>query len=256
MRGKNIHNNGADGRGLIAADNRQLPFEIGHWRSDTAPAINTTVDLVLAGDAIDAVTRVPDEVLLKEKASKLAGKLGSAGDAALQSLRDSAPRDATQGIGAGWSRLGKPVLIAQAIFALSALALPYLAISTPFGGGRSFTLAGLSEISQQLGSPVGSTFWLWLAIASIGVPMFVRHRLAWLALLLPLFAVIKPVIDMAAAARQASRQLGGLMGSDMSGQIAQQIADMLQPGIGAWLCLFSALFLAAVGAKRTLLPSN
>ena len=46
------------------------------------------------------------------------------------------------------------------------------------------------------------------------------------------------------------------MGSDMSGQIAQQIADMLQPGIGAWLCLLSALFLAAVGAKRTLLPSN
>ena len=103
---------------------------------------------------------------------------------------------------------------------------------------------------------MGSTFWLWLAIASIGVPMFVRHRTAWLALLLPLFAVIKPVIDMAAAARQASRQLGGLIGSDMSGQIAQQIADMLQPGIGAWLCLFSALFLAAVGAKRTLLPSN
>ena len=36
----------------------------------------------------------------------------------------------------------------------------------------------------------------------------------------------------------------------------KQIADMLQPGIGAGLCLLSALFLAAVGAKRTLLPSN
>ena len=43
MRGRIIHYNGNDGRGLIATDNRQLPFEIAHWRSDTAPAVNLVV---------------------------------------------------------------------------------------------------------------------------------------------------------------------------------------------------------------------
>lgn len=91
MRGKIIHYNGSEGRGLIAADSRQFPFEIGHWRSDTAPTVNQTVDLVLSGDNVDAVTRMPDEVILKEKACQLASKLGTAGGAALQSLRDAAP---------------------------------------------------------------------------------------------------------------------------------------------------------------------
>ena len=91
MRGRIIHYNGNDGRGLIAADNRQLPFEIGHWRSDTAPSVNATVDLALAGDAVESVTRVPDDVLLKEKAGQLASKLGTVGGAALQSIKEAAP---------------------------------------------------------------------------------------------------------------------------------------------------------------------
>ena len=47
MRGKIIHYNGNDGRGLVAADTRQIPFEIGQWRSDTAPSLNQIVDLVM-----------------------------------------------------------------------------------------------------------------------------------------------------------------------------------------------------------------
>ena len=86
MRGRIIHYNGNDGRGLIATDNRQLPFEIAHWRSDTAPVVNVVVELSMAGDALEAVTRVPDDVLLKEKAGQLASTLGTVGGAAAGAL--------------------------------------------------------------------------------------------------------------------------------------------------------------------------
>ena len=88
MRGKIIHYNAEDGRGLIATDGRQIPFEIGQWRSDTAPAINQVVDTAMDADTLESVTRVADEVLLKEKAGQLASKLGNAGGAALQSLKE------------------------------------------------------------------------------------------------------------------------------------------------------------------------
>ena len=105
MRGKIIHYNGNDGRGLIATDNRQLPFEIAHWRSDTAPVVNVVVELSMAGDALEAVTRVPDDVLLKEKAGQLASKLGTAGGAALQSLKDAAPPNTSASATGGWQLL-------------------------------------------------------------------------------------------------------------------------------------------------------
>jgi len=107
MRGRIIHYNGSDGRGLLAAADRQLPFEIAQWRSDTAPAVNATVELAMDGDTLVGVTRVPDDVLLKEKAGQIASRLGAAGGAALQTLAASdagAPRDRV-------NYLGKPLLV-------------------------------------------------------------------------------------------------------------------------------------------------
>lgn len=255
MRGRIIHYNGNDGRGLVAADNRQLPFEIGHWRSETAPAVNMVVELSLAGDALDAVTRVPDEVLLKEKASQLAGRLGTAGGAALQSLRDAAPASATGPALAGWQLLGKPLLITHGVFVAAALFLPYLSVESPFGiGSRSFSLTGLSEASEAMGASVGGAFWTWLGILSIALPLFWRNRAAWLALLLPLFATVKPGIDLLLAAGKASDAMSDALGADVGRQIARQIAEMLHVGFGAWVCAFTALALAAIGLKRVLLP--
>ena len=255
MRGKIIHYNGNDGRGLIAADNRQLPFEIAHWRSDTAPAVNLVVELTMAGDALESVTRVPDDVLLKEKASQLASKLGTAGGAALQSLKDAAPPSTAASASGGLQLLGKPLLIAHGVFVVAALLLPFISIESPFGiGGKSFSLTGLSEASEAMGASVGGAFWPWLGILSIALPVFWRNRFAWLALLLPLFAAVKPAIDLALAARKASEQMSDALGADVGRQIAKQIADMLHIGVGAWICVLAALFIAAIGIKRVLLP--
>ena len=254
MRGRIIHYNGNDGRGLIAADNRQLPFEIGHWRSDTAPAVNVVVALTMAGDALEAVARVPDDVLLKEKASHLAGKLGTAGGAALQSLKDATPAGMPGTSVGALQVLGRPLLVAHGTFAFAALMLPFLSID-PLGlGGKSFTLAGLSEASEAMGTSVGGALWVWLATLSIALPVFWRTRLAWLALLLPLFATLKPGIDLALAASKATRGLNDSFESQLQRQIVEQLLGALQIGFGAWVCVLAALVVAAFGLKRVLLP--
>lgn len=250
MRGRIIHYNGSDGRGLIATADRQIPFEIAQWRSDTAPVVNQIVEIQLSGDALASVSRVPDDVLLKEKAGQLASKLGSAGGAALQSLKDSSPTSAPNG---WWNTLGKPLVIAQAVFTLSALALPFVTISAPFGIGRSFTLAGLAGLSEQMGTSMGGALLVWLGILSIAAPLLWKSRWAWLALLLPLIATLKPALDITAGIRKASSGMGQMLGAEVSSRMTQQLLDMLGTGIGLWVCLLSALFIAALGAKRALL---
>lgn len=257
MRGRIIHYNGNDGRGLIAADNRQLPFEIGHWRSDTAPSVNATVDLALAGDAVESVTRVPDDVLLKEKAGQLASKLGTVGGAALQSIKEAAPPAAAASAATGgWQRLGKPLLVAHGAFVVGALLLTYLTFD-PLGlGGKSFNLVGLSEASETMGASVGGALWPWLGILSIALPAFWRSRFAWLALLLPLFATIKPAIDIAFAASKASSAMGNSFEARLQAQIVEQVMDALHVGAGAWVCGLAGLCIAVIGLKRVLLPPN
>lgn len=253
MRGKIIHYNSNDGRGLVSAAGRQIPFEIRHWRSETAPSVNATVELEMAGETLEGVSRIPDDVLLKEKAGQFANRLGAAGGAALQSLGKQVPetRLPTQ----GWLRLlGKPLLIAQAVFTLSALALPYISVGANLGVGRSVTLAGLSHLSEQMGASVGGAFWVWLAILSIALPVLWKSRWAWLALLLPLLATLKPVLDVAAAARKAARGMEGLFGANAGDQVMNQMLDMIEPGIGFGACLLAAVFTAGLGLKRVLLP--
>lgn len=254
MRGRIIHYNGSDGRGLVAAGSRQFPFEIAHWRSDTAPTVNQVVDMALAGDLVDSLTRVPEDVLLKEKAGQLANRLGTAGGAALQSLKESAPDGTT--VGSGWlTRLGKPLLVAHALFVISALAMSYVHVGLG-RAGRSFTLHGLSALSESLGASVGGAFWTWMAILSVALPLLWRRRWAWLALLLPLLATLKPLLDFAAAARDASREMGTMFGSRAGSRMMNQMFEMFDSGVGFWVCLLTALFIAMVGMKRALLPSS
>ena len=256
MRGKIIHYNGNDGRGLVAADTRQIPFEIGQWRSDTAPSLNQIVDLVMEGDGLGSLAKVPDDVLLKEKAGQLAGKLGAAGGAALQSFMESNPPGIAGAAGDWKSRLGIPLLGAYAVFAISAMALSYLTVEAMFGPKTGYSLVSLSRISSAMGVSVGSGFWTWIAIFSVALPLFWKSRWAWLALLLPLLATVKPFIDIMMAAQEAAKGMKDMFGPQAGAQITKNMLDMFDTGMGFWVCLLSALVIAAFGLKRVLLPPN
>lgn len=252
MRGKIIHYNGGDGKGLVAADGRQFAFSIDQWRSDSAPAVNQTVELVIEGDTLQSLARVSDEALLKERANELAGRLGGMGGAALGSLKSASP-GAAEGLQGGVARLGKPLLVIHALFALAALFFAYIKITPPFGGSVSYSLVGLSGLSEQLGGSVGGALLPWLAILSIGLPVFWRSRWAWLALLLPLLATIKPMLDVFAVTRKVSAGVGQI-DAGMARMMREQMMDMLGTGMGLWLCLATSLALAAFAVKRALLP--
>jgi hypothetical protein len=251
MRGKIIHYNANDGRGLIAADGgQQYPFEVAQWRSDVAPAVNQTVEFGIADGGLAQVERVGEDVLLKEKASALAGKFGTAGDAALRSLKSNAP---AAGLPSGLlSSLGKPLVAGYALFAVAALFLPYLGIDVPYGGEKTFSLVGLSQLSESLGSSVGGAFWPWLGILSVTLPLFWKSRWAWVALLLPLLASVKPMIDIILAMNEMAKGMGGLNG--FGGQIADQLLNSLHIGFGSVLCVAASLFIAAIGLKRVVFP--
>lgn len=251
MRGKIIHYNGAEGKGLVSADGRQFPFEIAQWRSDSAPAINQTVELQVDGDTVQSLSRVSDETVLREKASALAGRLGGIGDGAVEAMKGASAGTGAAGLQAGVARLGKPLLAIHVLFAVSALFFTFLRIDPGFGLGRSFSLVGLGELSEQVGSSVGGAFLPWLAILSILLPVFWRSRWAWLALLLPLVATIKPWLDVLSGVRKASKAVGDL---GIGRMVGEQLLDMLGTGMGLWLCLLTSLALAGFALKRTLLP--
>lgn len=256
MRGTIIHYSGSDGRGLVAADRRQIPFEIRQWRSQVAPSVNQVVDLEFEDQSLASVAVVPEHILLKERASQLTARIGASAAPVLSSLRETA--NANAGAPAGLvRRLGKPLVACHAAFTLSALLLPFLSISSPFGQtGRSYTLFGLDKISESLGASVSGSAWALLAILAPLLPMAWRSRWAWIALLLPLLATLKPAFDIVGAARQASRAMSDAFGAEISAQIARQVADMLGIGIGAWVCLACALPVAGIGLKRVLLPPS
>lgn len=250
MRGKIIHYNANDGKGLVAAGERQFAFGIVQWHSDSAPAVNQTVELRLAGDSLQSLARVTGETLLKERVSTLAGKLGGMGGAARESLRGGS---AGSGLRDAMARLGWPVLGLHVLFVAAALFLPYLKITPPFGGGRSFTLMDLPALSTQLGSPVGGRVLPWLAILALAMPLFWRRRWAWLALLLPLLATLKPGWDLFSAIRKATAPASPF-DARMGAVVAGRLLEMLGAGTGLWLCLIAALGMAAHALKRTLLP--
>ena len=73
-------------------------------------------------------------------------------------------------------------------------------------------------------------------------------------MLLPLFASLKPGIDLALAAAKATRGLNDSFESQLQRQIVEQLLEALQIGFGAWVCVLAALVVAAFGLKRVLLP--
>jgi len=247
-RGRIIHYNATEGKGLVATADRQFPFEIGHWRTDVAPTTNTVVELQFEDERVASVRRVSDDVLLREKASELASRLGALGVHAAEGEPANRARAASRLLA---ERVGRPALIAQGAFAIGALMFSFVSINAGYGIPQSVSLARLSGLASSLGTSVGSEVLVWAGIASVLVPMVWKHRVAWLALVVPLIATLKPVWDI----RSQVEAMSTGMGSEFGIAVADRVAEMVRPGTGAYLCAISALVLAGIGIKRSILSS-
>ncbi|HWR96291.1 MAG TPA: hypothetical protein VN248_06145 [Arenimonas sp.] len=252
MRGKIIHYNPNEAKGLISAEGKQYAFNITHWRSDSAPTVNTVVDFEVTEDTVSEVRNVPDDVLMKEKAAEFAGKLSAIGGKALGEAKTAA---GSINAGSGNSALmfyGKPLLITHGIFAFSAIFLPFIKIDTGIGT-KSFSLTGLADIQQTMGASLGGGALTWIAILALAIPFFWRSKFSWLVLLFPMLAVLQPVWGVMQAISDAKKQMGGMMGSEFGERMASQISSMLDIGAGAVVCFIAAAILAFIGVKRFIL---
>ena len=229
MRGKILQYNGNDGTGIVVVDGQQHKFGIAAWKSETAPAVGKTVEVVVTDGGVTSVMLVGEDVLLREKTAELTGKLGHLMGEAGGALAKAGSSGAAGGI---VGKFGMPVLVSYGIFLLSTLAFNFIAVSM-LGMKQGQPLFDLSAKLSQMGGGGGLVkVVLLLAYVSIGVPFFWPDKRGWLALLLPLLSVVYGVFAVKSAA--------GPMG------------QMFSFGIGCYLAALSALVIAAGGVKKFL----
>lgn len=242
MRGVIIHYNSGDGRGLISDGNRQYPFAVADWQSPMAPTVNSTVEFEAAEDRAARVTRVSDDVLLREKAEALAGRLAS-----LTGPHGSATGNPVARL---VEHLGPRTIAAYAAFAVSALLLSFVRLDMMGDFSRELTLLASASDGVMPGLRFGNVALVWAALLSPLAPLAWKSRWSWCALFLPLASIALAFLDMRGSLGAASG--GGAMDA-YAAAMAQQLAAMMHLGLGAWLGGAAALYLAAVGARRTLL---
>ncbi|HEV8149132.1 MAG TPA: hypothetical protein VGP61_03010 [Gemmatimonadales bacterium] len=224
MRGRILQYNGSDGSGVITADGQQYKFTITAWKSATAPAVGKTVELVTVGDQVQSVTLVGDDVLLREKTAELTGKLGG--------LVGDLTKGGASGVGGSLvARYGVPLLVAYAVFLISTLAFNALSMQM-LGMKQGVSLFDLGKAFAASGGGGGGAvkLLLLLAYASIAAPLVWPDKRAWLALLLPLLAVLWGFLSI-------RRVMGG----------AGPMSELFSYGLGFYLAVIAALVLA-VGA--------
>lgn len=246
MRGKIIQYNGTDGTGIIMAQGRQYRFTIAAWQAESVPAAGKTVEIVTEGDNITGVTMVPDDVLLKEKAAELGGKLSSAlGNIDLSSLKGNGGAAAigTGSISANAiiERYGKVLLGAYVLFLIGSLVLTAVSVGI-MGNSMGKSLFEVASLLSQMGANGGGGIKLMLVLAYIGValPIVWRDKRAWLALLLPLVATLWSIIAIMRIA------------NSMSGSVMGDMSDLFSIDFGFYLTAIASVVLAGGGVMRFL----
>ncbi len=124
---------------------------------------------------------------------------------------------------------GKPLLIGFGVFLIGTLFFPFISMQM-LGMSQGRTLWDLSSQLSQTGGGGGVKLLVLLAIVSIATPLVWKDKRAWLALLLPLLSVLW-------AFWSVKRAMGPM-------------AELVSYGIGFYLCVASAIFVAATAVKR------
>lgn len=254
MRGRILQYNGTDGTGTIAAADQQYKFDIGTWKSPTAPMVGKTVELVVEDSRVSTVTIVPDDVLLREKTAELGGKLGSLvsgigknagtpGSSAPHSSGGGAAMSGSPGLNLASNpivqRYGMVTLGAYVVYLIGTLALNAISI-TFLGSSQGKPLYDVADLMSQLGGGGGVKFMLLIAYASIAVPLVWKDKRAWLALVLPLLAVLGAIWSGIHTINSAANGGGGGPGA----------SDLFSLGFGFYISLIAGLVLAWAGVQR------
>lgn len=256
QRGK-VLRDASNGNGLISSDGKQFEFSLEkNWKSDVAPKVGMIVEFELGGSGeILAASAVNESQLAKEQA-----------DIALKAAKEKGHalfKEAS-------ARLGTPVLIAWAAFAISWFFLSTLTISAAPGNSVGITfwnLLGLvnnpnsmSYIASGISADKGIYALLAIvALAGPAISQFWKHPLSHLGNCVPLalMLIVAVVIymslrDSAAQAQQMAGTFGGKAASDMVSGMVAEMMKAFHIGAGGVIAAVASAYLALVGLKQYL----
>jgi hypothetical protein len=217
MRGTILTWDGA--KGTVSCEGQQYTFTIALWKGNAAPAPDTTVTVSLADGAVTSIEPLSDADLSKEKLALASDR----GKKIASGILDSA---------------GREVAIAYALFAVTALFLPFVNFAgSPMTITLPVILNGLNDVPSNGGFGL---ILVIIAIASIAVPYFWKNRFAPLAYCVPLLVTLYGDLGAYNALNEYKAQLGG------ADSIASQMGmtSPLSLGIGAFATFVVAAYLA------------
>ena len=254
MRGRIIHYNGNDGKGIILAEDRQVPFDITQWSSDSAPAVNQMVEISVddVGTPM-SIAVVHAQTLAKERLNQFTLQSGdqsqqtaAKGKAIFQQLR---------------SRMGTTLMVVCAVLFVAWFIFPALSVRVGLAG-RTFSIFDILGLDLQAGVSFG--FWSLLGLVAVLLPWLtpsLRARWASLFLCAPLLMIIVAFAHVrwqihasVARAIDQANQLGGPQAEaivqGMVDQITANAGKAVSFDFGFWVVLLISVYLAFIGIKR------
>lgn len=268
----------ASGDGLLSIDGTQYPFRLeGMWRSDLAPKANMAVDVEFDdGGAIASIRAVDPAAAAREQAAKLAGQAGVAANQAGDVAKQFASEFRAKGLPAlsAYAQVvGIKTLVAMSLVLVGWFFLASASIDF-FGDKVSATFYdlmrvlnnpqnGLATIARQ--SSAGAGFYGFLTIVALLAPLlphFLKIRSSWLAYCAPaawmLLAMLVGAWKVNSSISAAQRQFGSFGGEigGMAREFMNEVVSAISMGMGFYMSVAAAAYLAYVGVKRYRTPAE
>ncbi len=249
-RGKILRDTSA-GPGLLMAEGQQYSFPLeGVWQSETPPRPGLVVDVDLGEDeVVRAVTAVPESQIAKEQAEQALAAARAKGGAIASSIV---------------ARFGISTLVAVSLVILGWFFLSTISYNAGFAGKMDFTfwrilafinsgntLEGLSTL-QGNGS---AGFYGLLAILSLAGPFIGyawKDKRALLGGSLPLLFMLL----VAVLVRKALVGMTSGAPSELMDMARNEIMKQISVGMGAYLSVLAALYLAFNSVKKFLIAKT
>jgi hypothetical protein len=252
----------SNGAGIISSQGQQYEFRLeGVWKSDVPPIVNNLVEFELDATGLPiAVYALGEGQLAREQADQLVGAFK------VKSLATYAD----------WSsRLGKPTLLAIAALAAAWFFLNVVSVQVTqsMSHGISFwKLLGIVNAANSLaalegmGAHLNAGVYGFMALITLAGPLlsqFWKDPRAHLGGALPLLFMLTVAVALylnissgMGAASEAGAMFGGAeatkLAQNMVSEMLKAALDAVHLGLGAYVALLAASYLAFTGTTRFL----
>jgi hypothetical protein len=237
----------SSGPGLLMVEGKQYSFPLEDvWKSEAPPRPGLVVDVELSDDdTVQSVTAVPDSQIAKEQTEQALAAARAKGSA----LASSAV-----------ARFGIPTLAATGLLIIGWFFLSTISINTGFLGKMDFTFwrvlsfVNARNAFEALGTlkDGGSAgFYGLLALIALAGPFlstFWKDRRAVLGGLLPLLFMLL----VALLVRSAISSTTAGAPAEMMDAARSEIMKQISVGMGAYVSLLAAIYLAFTSVKKFL----